>query len=388
MDKLKLLNASPIYLDYAASTPVDPRVAQKMFQCLTAEDSFGNSGALHSFGECAKQAIENAREKIAAVLHAAPRQIIFTSGATEANNLAIKGVAQFYQNRGKHIITSQTEHKSVLESCANLEEQGFSVTYLKPNNQGIIELETLKAAILPETILVSIMHVNNETGVIQNIAAIGALTRSLGIFLHVDAVQSFGKCSIDVQVLQIDLLSLSAHKVYGPKGIGALYIGDNPRVRLIPLIQGGGQERKFRAGTLPTHQIVGIGETFAIAHQEMQSNIDKITRLRDQFWQGIKDLPGVYLNTEIGFCVPNILNIRFESIQKELFLQAVKNLAISSASACNSITIEPSHVLRAMGFSDETASRSFRFSFGRVTTPQEIEFAIYCIQEALKGEKR
>lgn len=388
MDKLQSLNTAPIYLDYAASTPVDPRVAQKMFQCLTAEDSFGNAGALHSFGEGAKRVIEESRGKIAAVLHAAPRQIIFTSGATEANNLAIKGVAQFYQSRGKHIITAQTEHKSVLEPCAYLETQGFSVTYLKPNPHGLIDLEDLKAAIKPETILVSIMQVNNETGLIQDITAIGTLTRRLGIFLHVDAVQSFGKLPIDLQALPVDLLSLSAHKVYGPKGIGALYIGDNPRVRLVPLFQGGGQERKFRAGTLPTHQIVGMGEAFAIANQEMQSNIDKITALRNQFWQGIKDLPGVYLNAESDLCVPNIVNIRFETIQKESFMQSLKNLALSSASACNSITIEPSHVLRAMGISDETANRSFRFSFGRMTTPQEIEFAVYCIHKALQEETR
>jgi cysteine desulfurase len=380
----------PIYLDYAASTPVDKKVAEKMFHSLSMEaGTFGNPSSNHSFGISAKQLIEAARESIATLLHATSRQIIFTSGATESNNLAIKGIAKYYQNRGKHIVTSLSEHKSVLESCMDLEQQGFNITYLKPKANGLLDLNELETALRKDTILVSLMHVNNETGVIQDIARIGALTRRLGIFFHVDAVQSVGKIPLDVEQDCIDLLSISAHKIYGPKGIGVLYVGDNPRVRLVPLMQGGGQERKFRAGTLPTHQIIGMAEAFKIAEESRVIELNRIKNLRDRFWNGIQDLPGVYLNNTAEVSLPHILNIRFEEIMKEPFLATLQDLAISSASACNTINIEPSHVLLAMGLSSELAHRSFRFSFGRYTTQSEIEFAVELIREKyLQGRNK
>lgn len=378
----------PLYLDYAASTPVDEKVVEKMIQCLSMEGAFGNPSSNHQFGASAKQLIDAARESIAALLQATARQIIFTSGATESNNLAIKGVAKFYHSRGKHIVTSLSEHKSVLESCMDLEQQGFNVTYLKPKANGLIDLNELEAALRKDTILVSIMHVNNETGVIQDIASIGALTRRLGIFFHVDAVQSMGKIPLDVEKDCIDLLSVSAHKIYGPKGIGALYVGDNPRVRLEPLLHGGGQERKFRAGTLAVHQIVGMAEAFKIAEETRVLELSRIRSLRDQFWTGLQDLSGVYLNNATEVSLPYILNIRFEDIQKEPFLAALQDLAFSSASACNTINIEPSHVLLAMGLSSELAHRSFRFSFGRYTTADEIEFAIELIRKKYLQERK
>lgn len=379
----------PIYLDYAASTPVDERVTQKMLQSLNDNLAFGNPTANHAFGTAAKDSIETARQQIAELIHAVPRQILFTSGATEANNLAIKGVADFYRDKGKHIITMATEHKSVLEPCQSLENQGYDVTYLKPkldanNPNGFILPEQIQAVLRPDTILVSVMHANNETGVIQDIAAIGHLTRNSGVFFHVDAVQSVGKLSIDVEKMGIDLLSISAHKTYGPKGIGALYIGDNPRVRLKPLLEGGGQERKFRAGTLPTHQIVGMAEALRLASTLKPQELPKIKALREKFWAGINDLPGVFLNVPIELSLPTILNIRFEGVAKEAFLAELKDLAFSSASACNTMSIEPSHVLLAMGLTPTQADSSFRFSFGRFTTLDEIDFAVNRIREVYK----
>lgn len=372
---------TPIYLDYAATTPVDTRVAEKMIQCLSSADSFGNPASKHAFGEKATELVEAARQKIAESIFAVSRQILFTSGATEANNLAIKGVAEFYKARGKHIVTCASEHKSVLEPCKTLEKQGFEVTYLKPKANGLVDIEELKSVLRKDTILLAIMHANNETGVIQDIEAIGKLTRSLGIFFHVDAVQTIGKWPINVQTLKIDLLSVSAHKIYGPKGIGVLYVGDNPRVRLTPLLEGGGQERKFRAGTLPTHQIVGMSEAMHVAEQERATEIPRIRTLRDQFWAGIHDLPGVFLNNPPELSLPTILNIRFEGIEKEEFMSELRDLAFSSASACNAVSLEPSHVLQAMGLTPVQADCSFRFSFGRFTTQDEVAFAVQRIRE-------
>jgi len=371
----------PIYLDYAATTPVDPRVAQKMGDCLSAEGSFGNPASLHPFGTEALEKVENARKYIARLLHVAARQIIFTSGATEANNLAIKGVADFYLERGKHIVTLQTEHPAVLDTCAYLERKGFSVTYLRPKKNGLLDFDVFEAALREDTILVSIMHVNNETGVIQDIDSIGRITRRRGIFFHVDAAQSVGKIPIDLQKLKVDLMSLSAHKIYGPKGIGALYINDTPRVRLIPQLHGGGQERKMRAGTLATHQIIGMGEACRILLEDLGADLIKIKKLRDLFWEGIKNLPATFLNVELDTTLPSILNVRFESMEKQALITAFKRLAFSTASACNSTSIEPSHVLRAMGYNDKEADHSFRFSFGRFTTIEEIEEAVAIIQE-------
>jgi cysteine desulfurase len=354
----------PIYLDYAATTPVDPRVAQKMGDCLTSEGSFGNPASLHPFGVEALEKVENARKYIARLVHVAARQIIFTSGATEANNLAIKGVADFYQEKGKHIITLQTEHPAVLDTCAYLERKGFSVTYLKPKKNGLLDFDIF-----------------NETGVIQDIRSIGEITHGRGIFFHVDAAQSVGKIPIDLQNLKVDLMSLSAHKLYGPKGVGALYINDTPRVRLIPQLHGGGQERKMRAGTLATHQIIGMGEACRILLEEHEADMIKIKKLRDLFLEGIKNLPATFLNVELDTTLPSILNVRFESMEKQAVIAAFKHLAFSSASACNSTSIEPSHVLRAMGYNDKEADHSFRFSFGRFTTIEEIHEAVAIIQE-------
>lgn len=370
----------PIYLDYAATTPVDKRVIAKMNDYLSIEGHFGNTASNHAYGVSAHDAVVQARENIAHLLNTTARNIIFTSGATESNNLAIKGVADFYQGRGKHIITSQSEHRSVLDSLAYLETKGFLVTYLQPNEDGLITLDQLEAAIQKDTILVSIMHVNNETGVIQDIAKIGKLTRRLGILFHVDAVQSVGKLSINLQEIQVDLLSLSAHKLYGPKGIGALYINDNPRVKLTPLLHGGNQERKFRSGTLPTHQIVGMGEAFQIAGSEMTKEVAHLKNLQDLLWEGIKDLSSIVLNGHPIQRVPNILNIQFKNLKKEEMVKAFEGVAISNASACNSITLEPSHVLKSMGLNDIDASQSFRISMGRFTTEAEIQVIINLIR--------
>lgn len=327
----------PLYLDYAATTPVDKRVIASMNTCLSLEDCFGNPASSHVYGVGARNQVEAARENVARLLNTTARTLIFTSGATESNNLALKGVANFYQNKGRHIVTCQSEHRAVLDPCQYLEAQGFTVTYLRPNALGLIDINEFEAALRVDTILVSIMQVNNETGVIQDISTLSAITRKHGILFHMDAAQSVGKIPIDLQKLPIDLLSCSAHKVYGPKGIGALYINDNPRVKLMPLLHGGSQERKLRAGTLPTHQIVGMGEAFRIAKTEMDTEIERLQSLRDLLWQGISHLPNIALNGHPTQCVPGIINLHFKDKEKQTLLHALKDLAISNASACNSI---------------------------------------------------
>ena len=388
------------YFDYAATTPIDPLVTQSMIECLQNDNKlYGNPASnSHAYGTASSDRIEIARQQMADLVHTTPRNIIFTSGATEANNLAIFGTAQNYQARGKHIITSLTEHVSVLEPCAFLAEQGCEITYLKPNANGLIDIEVLKTALRSDTILVSIMHANNETGVMQNIAEIGALTKSRKIVFHVDAVQSLGKIPIDLEVLSVDLMSFSAHKIYGPKGIGALYVGDKPRIKLTPQILGGGQERKLRAGTLATHQIIGMGEACRIMGVEMKQEAQRVTRLRNQLWQGLKTIPGIYLNIDEVLLndalndselsksiVPGILNVRFENHTKEDILNHIAPYAVSSAAACNGIHHEPSHVLRAMNLSKEQAAQSIRFSLGRFTTESDIAQLIAHIQSAFKS---
>ena len=368
---------TPIYFDYSATTPVDPRVAEKMCNCLTTEGTFGNPASRsHQFGWEADAAVEQARKDVAALVNADPREIVWTSGATESDNLAIKGVAHFYQKKGKHIITSKTEHKAVLDSCRQLEREGFEVTYLAPEADGLIDLDKLKAAIRDDTILVSIMHVNNEIGVIQDIKAIGELTREHKIIFHVDAAQSAGKTPIDLQDAKVDLMSFSAHKIYGPKGIGALYVRRKPRVRLEAQMHGGGHERGMRSGTLATHQIVGMGEAFRLAGEEMAADNERIRMLRDRLLAGFKDIEEVYINGDMDHRVPHNLNISFNFVEGESLIMALKDLAVSSGSACTSASLEPSYVLRALGRNDELAHSSLRFSMGRFTTEEEIDFAI------------
>jgi cysteine desulfurase len=365
----------PIYLDYSATTPVDPRVAQKMIPFLT--EHFGNPASRsHAFGWEAEEAVEEARGHVAALLNADPKEIIWTSGATEGNNLAIKGAANFYKTKGKHIITQKTEHKATLDTVRELERQGFEATYLDPEPNGIGDLEKFKAAIRPDTILVSIMMVNNEIGVIQPIAEIGEMCRARGIVFHCDAVQAAGKIEIDLQKLKVDLLTVTAHKVYGPKGIGALYVRRKPRVRLEAQIHGGGHERGFRSGTLATHQIVGMGEAFRLAKAEMASENERIRRLRDKLWNGIKDLEEVYVNGDMERRTPHNLNVSFNFVEGESLIMAIKDVAVSSGSACTSASLEPSYVLRALGRSDELAHSSIRFTIGRFTTEEEIDYAI------------
>lgn len=370
----------PIYLDYAATTPVDERVARKMLTCLTQEGAFGNPASLHDYGKSAKQMIDQAREQVAAELKAEPSEIIWTSGATESNNLALKGAARLYQRKGKHIITLKSEHKAVLDTCQHLEKEGFSVTYLSPESSGLLDIEKLKAALRDETTVVSIMHVNNETGIIQNINQIGELTSSRGILFHVDAAQSIGKVAIDVTKTPIDLMSLSAHKVYGPKGIGALYLRKKPRVRVEPLIHGGGHEQGMRSGTLPTHQIVGMGEAFHLATHEREKDFQRIQFLRNLFWEKIQSIPNAKLNVSLAHCVPHILNLRFEGMLAEAILAKLPEIATSTASACQGKGTEGSYVLRAMGYSDEEAKSSIRFSFGRFTTEENILSAAKLLQ--------
>lgn len=368
---------TPIYFDYSATTPVDPRVAEKMCSCLTTEGTFGNPASRsHQFGWEADVAVEQARKDVAALVNADPREIVWTSGATESDNLAIKGVAHFYQKKGKHIITSKTEHKAVLDSCRQLEREGFEVTYLAPEADGLIDLDKLKAAIRDDTILISIMHVNNEIGVIQDIKAIGELTREHKIIFHVDAAQSAGKTPIDLQDAKVDLMSFSAHKIYGPKGIGALYVRRKPRVRLEAQMHGGGHERGMRSGTLATHQIVGMGEAFRLAGEEMAADNERIRMLRDRLLAGFKDIEEVYINGDMEQRVPHNLNISFNFVEGESLIMALKDLAVSSGSACTSASLEPSYVLRALGRNDELAHSSLRFSMGRFTTEEEIDFAI------------
>ncbi|HGE6062704.1 TPA: IscS subfamily cysteine desulfurase [Vibrio cholerae] len=374
----------PIYLDYSATCPVDPRVAEKMVQYMTMDGTFGNPASRsHRYGWQAEEAVDTAREQIAALLNADPREIVFTSGATESDNLAIKGVAHFYNKQGKHIITSKTEHKAVLDTMRQLEREGFEVTYLDPESNGLIDLAKLEAAMRDDTILVSIMHVNNEIGVVQDIAAIGELCRSRKVVFHVDAAQSAGKVVIDVQEMKVDLISLSAHKAYGPKGIGALYVRRKPRIRLEAQMHGGGHERGFRSGTLPTHQIVGMGEAFRIAKEELQQDYDHALKLRNHLLDGIKDMEAVTINGDLDQRVPHNLNVSFAFVEGESLLMALKDLAVSSGSACTSASLEPSYVLRALGLNDELAHSSIRFSFGRFTTEAEIDYAIELIRVAV-----
>ncbi|MGL4381541.1 MAG: IscS subfamily cysteine desulfurase [Vibrio sp.] len=374
----------PIYLDYSATCPVDPRVAEKMVQYMTMDGTFGNPASRsHRYGWQAEEAVDTAREQIAALLNADPREIVFTSGATESDNLAIKGVAHFYNKQGKHIITSKTEHKAVLDTMRQLEREGFEVTYLDPQTNGLIDLAKLEAAMRDDTILVSIMHVNNEIGVIQDIAAIGELCRARKVVFHVDAAQSAGKVAIDVQALKVDLISLSAHKIYGPKGIGTLYVRRKPRIRLEAQMHGGGHERGFRSGTLPTHQIVGMGEAFRIAKDELQHDYQHALALRERLLAGIKDMEAVTINGDLEQRVPHNLNVSFAFVEGESLLMALKDLAVSSGSACTSASLEPSYVLRALGLNDELAHSSIRFSFGRFTTEADIDYAIELIRVAV-----
>jgi cysteine desulfurase len=374
----------PIYLDYSATTPVDPRVAEKMMQYLSVDGVYGNPASRsHRFGWQAEEAVDIARNQIADLVNADPREIVFTSGATESNNLAIKGAANFYSKRGKHIITSKTEHKAVLDTCRQLEREGFEVTYMEPETNGIIDLTKLQAAMRDDTVLVSIMHVNNEIGVIQDIQAIGELCRSKKILFHVDAAQSAGKIDIDLQALPVDMMSFSAHKVYGPKGIGALYVQRKPRIRLEAQMHGGGHERGMRSGTLPTHQIVGMGEAFALAKQEMAEENARIRSLRDRFWNGIKDVEETYVNGDMEQRVVHNLNVSFNYVEGESLMMALKDLAVSSGSACTSASLEPSYVLRALGMNDELAHSSIRFSFGRFTTEEEVDYAVKVIHEGI-----
>lgn len=380
MSKLKL----PIYLDYSATTPVDPRVAAKMAECLTNEGNFGNPASRsHAFGWKAEEVVEKARADVAALVNADPKEIIWTSGATESNNLAIKGAAHFYSKNGKHIITLKTEHKAVLDTCRQLEREGYEVTYLEPESNGLLDLDKLKQAIRDDTVLITVMHVNNEIGVIQDIKAIGEVARENKIIFHVDAAQSPGKVPIDLQDLKVDLMSFSAHKIYGPKGIGALYVRRKPRVRIEAQMHGGGHERGMRSGTLPTHQIVGMGEAFRIAKEEMAAENERIRMLRDRLLDGLRDIEEVYINGDLEHRVPHNLNMSFNFVEGESLIMALKDIAISSGSACTSASLEPSYVLRALGRDDELAHSSLRFSIGRFTTTEDIDYAIETIKKAV-----
>ena len=373
---------TPVYLDYAATTPVDKRVAEKMIPYLT--ETFGNPASnSHAFGWTAEEAVEKARADIAALINADSKEIVFTSGATESNNLAIKGAAHFYKSKGNHLITVKTEHKAVLDTMRELERQGFEVTYLGVQENGLINLEELKAAIRDDTILISVMWVNNEIGVVQDIPAIGEICRERKIIFHVDAAQACGKVPVDVEAAKIDLLSMSGHKVYGPKGIGALYVRRKPRVRLEAQMHGGGHERGFRSGTLPTHQIVGMGEAFRIAKEELEQDMAHYRKLRDIFLKGIEGIEEVYINGDLEHRAPNNLNVSFNFVEGESLIMAVKELAVSSGSACTSASLEPSYVLRALGRNDELAHSSLRITFGRMTTEEEVQFAAELIKSKI-----
>ena len=372
----------PIYLDYAATTPLDKRVLEKMLPYLTEE--FGNpASSSHAYGWAAEEAVENARAEVAKLINADAKEIIWTSGATESNNLALKGAANFYKTKGKHLITVKTEHKAVLDTMRELERQGFEVTYLGVQENGLIDLEELKAAIRPDTILISVMWVNNEIGVIQDIPTIGKICRERKIIFHVDAAQACGKTPVDVEAANVDLLSMSAHKVYGPKGIGALYVRRKPRVRLEAQMHGGGHERGFRSGTLPTHQIVGMGEAFRLAREELAKETEHALKLRQIFLDGIKDIEEVYINGDLVHRVPTNLNISFNYVEGESLIMAVKEIAVSSGSACTSASLEPSYVLRALGRNDELAHSSLRITFGRMTTEEDVRFAAQLIKSKI-----
>ena len=372
----------PIYMDYSATTPVDPRVADKMIPYIT--EHFGNPASRsHPYGWEAEDAVETARGHVAALVNADPREIVFTSGATESDNLAIKGVAQFYHDKGKHIITVKTEHKAVLDTCRELERQGFEVTYLDVLENGLLDLDVFKAAIRPDTILASVMHVNNEIGVIQDIATLGEICREKGVIFHVDAAQSTGKVEIDLSTLKVDLMSFSAHKTYGPKGIGALYVRRKPRIRLEAQMHGGGHERGMRSGTLATHQIAGMGEAFRIAKEEMAADNARIGALRDRLWAGFQNMEEVHLNGDMVQRIPHNLNVSFNFVEGESLMMAIKDVAVSSGSACTSASLEPPYVLRALGRSDELAHSSIRFTVGRFTTEAEIDTVIALMQSKI-----
>jgi cysteine desulfurase len=373
----------PVYLDYSSTTPVDPRVVDKMVPWLY--ENYGNPASRsHSFGWAAEEAVEQARADVASLVNADPREIVWTSGATESNNLAIKGAAHFYAERGKHVITVKTEHKAVLDPCRELEREGYEVTYLDVMENGLVDLEALKAATRPDTVLISIMFVNNEIGVIQDIEAIGEMCREKGIVLHVDAAQATGKVVIDLQHLKVDLMSFCAHKTYGPKGIGALYIRRKPRIRIESQMHGGGHERGFRSGTLATHQIIGMGESFRLAKLEMATENERIRMLRDRLWQGAQEIEEVYLNGDFERRVPHNLNISFNYVEGESLIMALKELAVSSGSACTSASLEPSYVLRALGRNDELAHSSIRFTLGRFTTEADIDFAVGLLKQRVE----
>jgi cysteine desulfurase len=365
----------PIYMDYGATTPVDPRVVDAMVPWL--REHFGNPASRsHSYGWEAEKAVEDAREQVARLVNADPREIVWTSGATESDNLAIKGAAHFYQKKGRHIITVKTEHKAVLDTCRQLEREGFEVTYLDPRPDGLLDLDAFRDALRKDTILASVMHVNNEIGVIQDIDRIGRICREQGVLFHVDAAQSTGKVPIDLERLSVDLMSFSAHKTYGPKGVGALFVRRKPRVRIEAQIHGGGHERGMRSGTLPTHQIVGMGEAFRLAKLEMATDNDRVRMLRDRLWKGLSEIEEVYVNGDMERRVPHNLNVSFNFVEGESLIMAIKDVAVSSGSACTSASLEPSYVLRALGRSDELAHSSIRFTVGRFTTEEEIDYTV------------
>lgn len=374
----------PIYLDYSSTNPVDSRVAAKMMECLTLDGNFGNPASRsHMSGWKAEEAVETARRQVADLIHCDPREIVWTSGATESDNLAIKGAAKFYQDKGRHLVTSMIEHKAVLDSCKQLEQEGFSVTYLTPDSRGMISPAQVAAAIRPDTTLVSLMHVNNEIGVVNDIRAIGEVTRQHGVLLHVDAAQSAGKIAIDLSQMQVDLMSLTAHKIYGPKGIGALYVRRQPKVRIEPQVHGGGHEQGMRSGTLPTHQIVGMGEAFALAMIEMAAENARILALRNRLLNGLKAIPAMSVNGDLERRVPGNLNVSFGYVEGESLMLALRDLEISSGSACTSASLEPSYVLRALGLSDELAHSSVRITVGRFSTEEEIDYAVAVIEKAV-----
>ncbi len=374
--------SSPIYLDYSATTPVDKRVADKLCHYLTIDGVFGNPASRsHKYGWDAEAAVEEARAHVAALINADPKEIVWTSGATESDNLALKGAAHFYSKRGKHIITAKTEHKAVLDTCRQLEREGYEVTYLDPEPNGLIDLAKLEAAFRDDTVLVSIMHVNNEIGVIQDISAIGEMCRKRKVIFHVDAAQSAGKTEIDLQKMKVDLMSFSAHKIYGPKGVGALYVRRKPRVRIEAQMHGGGHERGMRSGTLATHQIVGMGEAFRIAKEEMADEIKRITALRDRMLKGFEGMEEFYINGDLEHRVPHNLNLSFNYVEGESLLMAIDDLAVSSGSACTSASLEPSYVLRAIGRNDELAHSSIRFSLGRFTTEEDVDYSVKLLKE-------
>jgi cysteine desulfurase len=375
----------PIYLDYSATTPVDPRVAEKMCRYLTVDGIFGNpASSSHSFGWAAEDAVKQARQDVADLINADAREIVWTSGATESDNLAIKGVAHFYHKKGKHIVTVKTEHKAVLDSCRQLEREGYEITYLDVEPNGLIDLQKFRDALRDDTVLTSVMHVNNEIGVIQDIASIGEICRENKVIFHVDGAQSAGKVPIDVQAVKVDLMSFSAHKIYGPKGVGALYVRRKPRIRLEAQMHGGGHERGMRSGTLATHQLVGMGEAFRIAREEMDEDNERLTQLRDRLWDGLKDMEEVYLNGDLEQRIPGNLNISFNYVEGESLMMALKNMAVSSGSACTSASLEPSYVLRALGRDDELAHSSIRFTIGRFTTAEEIDYVIEMMREQVR----